>query len=113
MIDGDYVRRSCKKLPSVEPGVDPRDDLPGMCVGRRFAREEAGVKFGKRAVEVLDIEADPSHGEVVVADLDDAERLSADFRILQPAVRGAHARERETLPASSDGRRQIGRASCR
>ena len=73
MVDIDPVRCRRGEFAPIELGVDSRDDRPRLCVGGRFAGEEAGVEFLEGGVDVVGVESDECHDPVVGVDLDDVE----------------------------------------
>jgi len=86
----------------VERGIRVRDDLPGVRVGGRFAREVAGVELDDGAVEVVGIERDQIHYQPVGIDLGDRERFGMEC--VRPRVASVveGTSEREALPADRE-----------
>src|ERR1700744_1155911 len=105
MVDGDPVR--CGYFVPVEPGVEPRDHRPRVCVDGRFAGEVSGVEFREGGVDVLRVERDPCHDSLVRVDLNDAEEFEVEcLRLI--SGRDAHTTELETIAAGrNDGQRNM------
>ena len=83
---------------SVERGVSPRNDRPGVRVGGSFAGEVSGVELLEGGVDVVEIERDERRDPFAGVDLDD---VSISLPILR---RGRDSgREGEALPTYGDG----------
>ena len=79
-----------------------RDDRPRVRVGGRFAGEVSGVELREGGVNVIGIEREARHDPVVGVDLDDVERLDAEFSVEQLAVRRTETGEDEAFALLRD-----------
>src|ERR1700712_3533999 len=79
VVNAHPVRRRREELAPVEGRVGAGDYRPSARLTGRLAGEVAGIEFGERGGEVVEVKCDVGHQLPVGVSLDDAEEYDVEF----------------------------------